>query len=73
MKNHGFSQGNSKHTLFVKRDSENVTIFLVHVDDMIVAGNEMAKLKKTLANEFELKDLKKLRYFLSIEVARSRT
>ena len=31
----------------------------------------MHKLKEKLAKEFEIKDLGKLRYFLSIDVARS--
>nr|XP_033509805.1 uncharacterized mitochondrial protein AtMg00810-like [Nicotiana tomentosiformis] len=32
----------------------------------------MARLKKLLAHEFEIKDLEKLQYFLGIEVARSK-
>jgi hypothetical protein len=33
---------------------------------------EMAQLKKLLAQEFQIKDLEKLQYFLGIEVARSK-
>ena len=45
------------------------------MDDIIGAGNdadEIEKLKRMLAKEFKIKDLGKLRYFLGIEVARSK-
>jgi hypothetical protein len=44
------------------------------VDDIIITGDdivEMAQLKHKLSNEFEVKDLGQLRYFLGIEIARS--
>jgi hypothetical protein len=44
------------------------------VDDIIITGDdivEMAHLKHKLSNEFEVKDLGQLRYFLGIEIARS--
>ena len=47
----------------------------MYVDDIIVAGNdgkEKNTLKQRLAKEFEIKDLGKLKYFLGIEVARSK-
>ena len=47
----------------------------MYVDDIIVTGND-EKVKTTLkqcpAKEFEIKDLGKLKYFLGIEVARSK-
>ena len=42
---------------------------------MILTGNdhvEIEALKKILAKEFELKDLSALRYFLRMEIARSK-
>ncbi|CAL2240655.1 unnamed protein product [Prunus armeniaca] len=45
-------------------------------DDIIVIGNdaeEQLKLQKYLSQEFEMKDLGDLKYFLEIEVARSKT
>jgi Reverse transcriptase (RNA-dependent DNA polymerase) len=47
----------------------------VYVDDIVLTGNdsvEMKWLKASLAKEFEMKDLGELRYFLGIEVARSK-
>ncbi len=51
-----------------------ITLLIVSVDDIIVIGDDkekIARLKTLLAQEFEIKDLGKLRYFLGIEVARS--
>ena len=55
-------------------DSKNV-ILIVYVDDIILTGDDVAELdilKKNLAKEFEIKDLGALKYFLGMEVARSR-
>jgi hypothetical protein len=48
---------------------------IVYVDDIILTGNDVEEkmnLKTYLAKEFEIKDLGELKYFLGIEVARSR-
>ncbi|RVW57141.1 Ubiquitin carboxyl-terminal hydrolase 5 [Vitis vinifera] len=49
-------------------------IALIVYDDIIVTGNDMEEreaLRNNLAQEFEIKELGRLNYFLSIEVARS--
>ena len=76
MKNFGYIQSNAYHTLFLKRDGRRLTILIVYVDDIVVTGNdtgEQLKLQKYLSQEFEMKDLGDLKYFLGIEVARSKT
>lgn len=48
---------------------------IIYVDDIIVTGDdevEICKLQKQLATEFEMKNLGGLKYFLGIEVARSK-
>ena len=50
-------------------------IILIYVDDMIVAASTRAmvdKLKAELLEEFEMKDLGPLRYFLGLEITRNR-
>ena len=61
IKSHGYSQGQTDHTLFVKHSSnKGVTILIVYVDDIILTGddfNEMEEIKRLMAMEFEIKDL----------------
>ncbi|CAN1238082.1 Retrovirus-related Pol polyprotein from transposon RE1 [Linum grandiflorum] len=61
--------------MFVKHGREGrIAILIVYVDDIIITGNdeeEITRLKKKLNEEFELKDLGEMKYFLGMEVARS--
>ncbi|KAI5328449.1 hypothetical protein L3X38_027846 [Prunus dulcis] len=52
-----------------------VTLLIIYVDDMIVIGDDTAKieeLQKCLAFEFEIKELGSLKYFLGVKVTRSK-
>lgn len=67
---------NVRHiTSFVKLSSDKrIAILIVYVDDIILTGNyreELERLKSFLSKEFEIKDLES-RYFLGMEIARSR-
>nr|KYP49653.1 hypothetical protein KK1_028625 [Cajanus cajan] len=71
----GCKQSQGDHTLFIKHSPNgNLTLLLVYVDDMIIAGDDEKKLtqKKKLATQLEIKDLGKLKYFLEIEAAYSK-
>ena len=76
VKNQGYVQAQSDHTMFIKHSNDGkIAILIVYVDDIILTGDhvtEMDRLKKSLALEFEIKDLGSLRYFLGMEVARSK-
>ena len=75
MKFVGYLQSNCDHTLFIKQNEGTITALIVYVDDMVLTGDdpeEMEKLQQYLATKFEMKDLGQLRYFLGIEVSRSR-
>ncbi|KAK4271170.1 hypothetical protein QN277_019902 [Acacia crassicarpa] len=70
-----YKQSNADHTLFIKQNNGKVAILIVYVDDMVLTGDdleEMKSLEKKLAAKFDMKDLGQLRYFLGIEVARSK-
>jgi hypothetical protein len=76
VKKQGYTQGESDHTLFIKYNpSGKITILIVYVDDIVLTGDdvtEMERLKRNLAVKFEIKDLGSLKYFLGMEVARSK-
>ena len=62
--------------MFIKCNQEGKrAILIVYVDDIILTGDnseEIDCLKKLLAQEFEIKDLGQLKYFLGMEVACSK-
>lgn len=70
----GYIQSKADYSLFTKSTGNSFTAVLVYVDDIIVAGDcidTINHLKASLHDQFRIKDLGKLKYFLDIEVARS--
>ncbi|KAL0552943.1 hypothetical protein IC582_012078 [Cucumis melo] len=76
VKSQGYSQGHSDHTLFTKASKTGkIAILIVYVDDIVLTGDdqtEISQLKQRMSDEFEIKDLGNLKYFLGMEVARSK-
>ena len=71
---YGYVQSLADISLFTKVTSSTITILLVYVDDIILAGNSMTEIqavKTFLHTEFTIKDLGELKYILGLEVARS--
>ena len=64
----GYKQSQGDHTLFIKHSQDGkLTLLLVYVDDIIIAGDdelEKQTLRERLVAQFEMKDLRKLKYFL---------
>jgi len=70
----GFQTSNANFSLYVKKADHGIIIIVIYVDDLIIIGDndeEIFDLKKLLKQKFEMKDLEKLCYFLSVEVIQS--
>ncbi|CAM8947840.1 unnamed protein product [Rhodiola kirilowii] len=70
-----FVQSKADYSLFTKRQGKSFTALLIYVDDILITGNDsesISNIKKFLRNNFRIKDLGNLRYFLGIEVSKSR-
>lgn len=68
----GYSQSKNDYSLFLKKDSSNVTISAIYVDDILMTGTnhtEILALKTYFHQEFTIKDLGILHYFLGFEVS----
>ena len=71
----GFHQSKTDYSLFTRNSSGSSVALLVYVDDVLIASDNaqaMADLKVLLDKQFKLKDLGDLKFFLGLEVARSK-
>ena len=71
---HGFSGNSFDTTLFLRRSDHGIIILLLYVNDMIITGDDMQgiqDLKHFLGNQFKMKDVGPLNYFLGLEVSSS--
>ena len=68
----GFLIRKSDPHMYVKKDeTRNVAIISLYVDDLIITGSAcklIEEIKSQLGQEFEMKDLGELYYYLGIEV-----
>jgi len=71
----GYTQSMNDHSLFINSSERSFTTILMYVDDIILAGNdkeEIDRIKQALTKTFKIKDLGDLRYFLGLDVAKSK-
>ncbi|XP_069142919.1 uncharacterized mitochondrial protein AtMg00810-like [Solanum lycopersicum] len=69
-----FQQSHLDYSLLIKKSNEGIVIVLVYVDDLLVTGSNITLINETkqvLKDNFKIKDLGSLRYFLGIEFARN--
>lgn len=72
---HGFHQSKSDYYIFTKGKGDSFVALLVYVDDIILTGSssiEINSVKEALKSHFMLKDLGSARYFLGLELSRSK-
>ncbi|KAK1440796.1 hypothetical protein QVD17_06628 [Tagetes erecta] len=71
----GFKQSKADHSLFIYKEGTIFVAALIYVDDVIIVGNTPSKINETkdyLNKRFSIKDIGDLKYFLGIEVARTK-
>ncbi|GKB71616.1 ribonuclease H-like domain-containing protein [Tanacetum coccineum] len=71
----GFEQSKNDHSVFIKNKGDVNLYLLVYVDDLVITGNnngEIDNFKSFLNKKFKIKDLRKLKYFLGIEVLKTK-
>ena len=69
----GFTKSKADPNLYLKVVEDKPVILLLYVDDLFLTRNEkqVMESKKKLAEEFEMKDLGLMHYFLGLEVWQS--
>ena len=69
-----FRMSKSDNSLFIRKDSRGKLFIIIYVDDLVIRREHIRDIehtKKLLSNWFEMTDMKKLHYFLGIEVIRT--
>ncbi|XP_059301951.1 uncharacterized mitochondrial protein AtMg00810-like [Lycium ferocissimum] len=71
----GFLQSHYGYNLLTKRSGGELVMILIYVDDLLLTGNSkelVNQAREDLQKSFKIKDLGELKFFLGIEVARSK-
>ncbi|XP_075076631.1 uncharacterized protein LOC107793242 [Nicotiana tabacum] len=72
---YGMKKNNCDHTVFYKKSDDGILLLVVYVDDIVITGSDItgiSTLKSFLHTQFQTKDLGQLKYFLGVEVTRSK-
>ncbi|GAA0138621.1 transmembrane signal receptor [Lithospermum erythrorhizon] len=70
----GYQQSKNDYSLYVMHNDEDTVIVAIYVDDILLTGSNakaIADLKAYLHQQFTIKDLGLLHYFLGFEIVRS--
>ena len=75
MLSHGFKRSKFDSCVYIKHVNGSPIYLLIYVDDILIAAKsrvEIAKLKKLLSNEFDMKDLGAAKKILGMEITRDK-
>lgn len=70
----GFKRSPNEATLYIKEDAKGFLVVSVYVDDILVTGSgsyEIEGFKAAMKTSFEMNDLRKMSYFLGMEMVQS--
>ena len=70
-----FQPSKTDYSLFTRQNNSSFTALLIYVDDILLTVNdltEIQRVKNCLLQQFRIKDLGDLKYFLGIEFSRSK-
>lgn len=72
MSSRGYVSSKNDYSLFTKSVGSSLTVLAVYVDDILLAGDditELGSLKTFLDDQFKIKDLDEVHYFLGLKVS----
>ena len=70
----GYTASPYDSSLFLRRIDKDIILLLLYVDNMIIIGDNLSgiqELKDFLSQQFEMKNLGHLSYFLGLEITHS--
>ena len=73
IKSVGFQQSKTDYSLFIRQNNSSFIAILIYVDDILLTGNDLTEIQRVkdfLLQQFRIKDLGDLKYFLGIEFSR---
>ena len=71
----GMQKSKSDHSVFYRNSSSSIILLVVYVNDIVITRSDskgISSFKSFLHSQFHTKELGMLRYFLGIEVVRSK-
>ena len=70
----GYMASHYDSALFLRRTNKGTILLILYIDDMIITGDDLSgiqELNDFLSQQFEMKDLGHLNYFLGLEITHS--
>ncbi len=70
----GFKRCVSDHCLYVRWNGKDIMLLVLYVDDIVIAGSDLAEVERVKADfkkRFEMKDLGELRHYLGMTIERN--